>query len=359
MPHVRESRSALRIVTGSAALALVTWQALPRASQAEQAGQASEASQTIPASADPLPSWNDGPAKTAILKFVARTTTLGSTEFLPVEDRIATFDNDGTLWPEQPVVQAAFVAARVKAVTAKNPALAERQPFKALLTGDTGYLVQAGEPAAVELLAATSANMSDDAFDDEARRFFTTARHPRFGVPFTQLAYRPMVELLQLLRRHQWKTFLCSGGGEDFMRLVSQQMYGIPPEQVIGSELKKQWNADGQRSGLWRKAAISVINDKETKPVNIDAHIGKRPLFAAGNVRSGGDIAMLTYSGGSPRPSLQLLINHDDAAREFAYGEKDGASLAAARAHGFHVVSMKNDWRAIFFTAEPGKEMRK
>jgi hypothetical protein len=180
------------------------------------------------------------------------------------------------------------------------------------------------------------------------RRFFATARHPKLGLPFTALAYRPMVELMAFLGQHGFKVFVSSGGGVDFMRVVSQQMYGVPPEQVIGTALEKEPRQQGQQTVLWRKPIIETINDQEGKPVNIDRHIGRRPLLAAGNVRSGGDIAMLSYSQLPGRPSLQLLINHDDAAREFAYGESDGASLAAAARHGWQVVSMKHDWRVVF-----------
>jgi hypothetical protein len=300
------------------------------------------------ASPDPLPSWNEGRTKSASVDFVARVTTPGGRDFSPVERRIATFDNDGTLWPEVPIVQVAFVQGKLKAAVAKDPTLAQRQPFKAALAGDLGYLVEAGEPALVELLGVTSANMTDEQFGREARNFFAEARHPKFGVPYTDLAYRPMVELLEYLRAHGFETFISSGGGMDFMRLVSKLMYGIPPENVIGSRLKKEFRVDGERPVLWRTPDIAAINDKETKPVNIDAHIGKRPLMAAGNVRSGGDIAMLEYSQPPGRTSLQLLVNHDDAEREFAYGEKNQASLTAAREHGWHVVSIKRDWRTVF-----------
>jgi phosphoglycolate phosphatase-like HAD superfamily hydrolase len=303
--------------------------------------------------ASALPAWREGPVRRAICDFVARATDVNGRDHVPVEDRIATFDNDGTLWPEQPVIQGAFVLARLQTLAKQDPALAERQPFKAALAGDTKTLMAAGEPALIQLFATTSANMTDDQFVAEARRFFATARHPKLGVPYTALAYQPMVELLDYLRAHGFKTYLSSGGGADFMRVVSQRMYGIPPEQVIGSRPKKQLRRAGGAAVLFRIPEVAAINDKEAKPVNIDAQIGKRPVLAAGNVRSGGDIAMLEYSEGGPvlgrrRPSLQLLINHDDADREFAYGEKDDASLAAARARGWQVVSMKRDWRIVF-----------
>jgi phosphoglycolate phosphatase-like HAD superfamily hydrolase len=298
---------------------------------------------------DPLPSWRQGPARKAILAFLGRATTEGSRDFLPVAERIATFDNDGTLWPEQPIIQGAFVAARVRALAAKDRTLARRQPFQAVLEEDMAYLERAGEAAAAELLAATSANMTDEQFSDEVKAFFDSARHPKLGVLFTRLAYRPMVELIALLQQNGFRTYISSGGGTDFMRVVSQQMYRIPPEQVIGSSLRKEVRRmSGGGITLWRTPKPLTVNDKESKPVNIDLHVGRRPALAAGNVRSGGDIAMLEYTQVPGRPSLQLLVNHDDAQREFAYAEEDGASLAAARRQGWTVVSMKDDWKTVF-----------
>jgi hypothetical protein len=301
-----------------------------------------------PASVDPLPSWNEGANKSAILAFVARITDRDGKDFVPVAERIATFDNDGTLWPEQPVIQGLFVKARVEALTARDPSLAGRQPFKALLEGDERYLAEAGEPAIMALVSATSAGMTDEQYRAEVRRFFRTARHPTLAAPLTDLAYRPMVELMALLRGNGFKVFISSGGGVDFIRVISQQMYGVPPDQVIGTALVKEPRLLGRQTVLLRKPEIATINDKGGKPVNIDLHVGQRPLFAAGNVRSGGDIAMLSYSQVPSRPSLQLMINHDDLAREFVYGEKDGASLAAARANGWKVISMRDDWRVVF-----------
>ena len=298
--------------------------------------------------ADPLPSWNEGAAKQAVIDFVRRVTTPGSREFVPVPDRIATFDNDGTLWPEIPLIQGVFVLTRLKSMAARDPELASREPFKAALEGDRQYFAHDGERKAMQILSATSANLTQEQFDAEASQFFATARHPTLNAPFTALAYRPMVEVLELLRANGFQTYLCSGGGADFMRVVSQRMYGIPPEQVIGSSLAK---AAVERDGelvLWRKPAVAIINDKGTKPVNIDLHIGKRPIFAAGNVRSGGDIAMLEYSQGSPGASLQLMVNHDDGDREFSYREKDNESLRNAREHRWTIVSMKQDWKVIF-----------
>jgi hypothetical protein len=201
----------------------------------------------------------------------------------------------------------------------------------------------------MELFATTSTGMTEEEFEMDVAEFFATAKHPTLKLPFTALAYRPMVELLALLRARGFETYLCSGGGTDFMRVISRPMYGIPPEQVIGTSIATELVSRGGRPMLIREPALSgVVNDKEGKPVGIGLHVGRRPVFAAGNVRSGGDIAMLEYTQGSRRTSFELVIDHDDAAREFAYQEKNGATIAAARAHGWPVVSMKRDWRTIF-----------
>jgi hypothetical protein len=313
------------------------------------------AARTVPIAAqstDPLASWNDRAAKKAIVAFVARVTTPGE-DFVAPEERIATFDNDGTLWPEQPLVQVQFALERLRALAAQNPALAQRQPFKAALDGDTDTIMRSGPRAAMEIAALTLGNMPQEAFEATARSFFRTATHPRFGVAYTQLAYRPMVELLQYLRANGFTTFICSGGGADFVRIVSQQMYGVPPHQVIGSSLRKTFVEQDGRWVLWRTGEVASVNDKEDKPVGIDLHVGQRPVFAAGNVRSGGDIAMLRYAQDRPGASFRLLVSHDDAVREFAYGETDHTSLSAAITNRWTIVSMKNDWARIFDVPDP------
>jgi hypothetical protein len=301
----------------------------------------------VRAETDPLPSWNDGTVKQAITEFVSRITTPGSPNFVPVADRIATFDNDGTLWAEQPIVQGMFTLAKLKEMVATDPSLTQKQPFQAALAGDMAYFKQADEEAIVELLSLTHANMTQTQFEQEVQQFFKTGVYPTLKVPYTQVTYKPMVELLEYLRANGFQTWICSGGGVDFMRVVSQPLYGIPPQQVIGSHIKKEFTQKEGKFTLWRLPALGRINDKAGKPVGIDLHIGKRPVFAAGNVRSGGDIAMFTYSQ-QQQPSFQLLINHDDAQREFAYQEPDNASLNAARANGWQVVSMKKDWQTVF-----------
>jgi hypothetical protein len=313
----------------------------------------------VPAArADPLPSWHDGPSKRAILAFVSRVTTEGGPDFVPPAERIATFDNDGTLWPEQPVIEGVFALEKLKAMAARDSSLRQRQPFKAMLEGDRAYLSQAGPEAVLELITATHGSETEEQYEADVRRFFQSFRYPKLGLPLARLPYQPQVELLRYLRVNGFETWISSGGEIDFMREISETLYGIPPEQVIGSTLQKEFVQRDGRWVLWRKPALAAVNDKTGKPVGIDGHIGRRPIFVAGNVRSGGDIAMMQYSRGRAGPSLQILINHDDSTREFAYAEKDTASLKAARQYGFTVVSMKGDWRTIFSEASvaPGRK---
>jgi phosphoserine phosphatase len=317
-------------------------------------GAASGVNATRPASAqgagpDPLPSWNDCAAKRGILDFVARVTKAGGPDFVPVPDRIATFDNDGTLWAEKPLpVEVYFTLDRLRDLAARNPGLKERQPFKAALEGDTAFFREAGEKAVVELILATHTGMTQDQFAAEARQFFESERHPKLNRPFTEIAYQPMIELLGYLRQKGFQIWLCSGGTIDFMRVISQRLYGVPIDQVIGSEFKRESRIEGDRLVVWRLPEIDAVDDKEGKPVGIDRQIGKRPIFVAGNVFSGGDIAMMRYSKGRAGPSFQLLINHDDAEREFAYSEKNDESLDAAKRFGFTVANIKSDWKTIF-----------
>ena len=299
---------------------------------------------------DPLPSWNDGPIKRRIIDYVVRTTTAGGADFIPPDERLATFDNDGTLWVEKPTyTQVAFVLARAQRLAAANPSLKKKEPYKAALAGDVATLDQAGQKELMELFAVTSTGMTQEEFARDVAEFFATAQHPTLHLPYTALAYRPMVELLALLRERGFETWLCSGGGTDFMRVISQPLYGIPPEQVIGTSVATELISRSGRLSLVRKPALAgVVNDKEGKPVGIGLHVGRRPVFAAGNVRSGGDIAMLAYTQANRRPTFEIVIDHDDAEREFAYQEKNGETVAAARANGWPVVSMKRDWKTIF-----------
>lgn len=336
----RVIQHALSIVLISIALGLSAAQ--PAVSQRAQPGQG-----------DPLPSWNDGEAKRGIIDFVTRVTREGGPDFTPVADRIATFDNDGTLWVEKPLpVEVYFTLARVRELAAKDPSLKERQPFKAALEGDAAYFHEAGAKAVLELILATHSGMTQEQFAAEARQFMEKARHPKLNRPFTEITYQPMIELLAYLRRNGFQTWLCSGGTIDFMRAFAPQIYSVPVEQIIGSELKLESRMKGDRLVIWRLPEIDAINDKMGKPVGIDRRIGKRPVFVAGNVLSGGDIAMMQYSKGRAGPSFQLLINHDDAAREFAYAEKDNASLNAAKKYGFTVANIKSDWKTVFVAGQ-------
>ena len=311
--------------------------------------QAPSPAAPAPVVVDALPSWQRGPTRAAIEEFVARVTTPDGPDFVPPAERIATFDNDGTLWIEKPLPnEVFFVLARVRELARANPSLARRQPFKAALEGDAAYFHEAGIPAIAELINTTHSGMTQEDFATEVRAFIQTATHPRLKRPFTALTYAPMRELLDYLRGHDFDVWICSGGTADFMRVFSEQLYGVPPDHVIGTQLKRESRREAGRLSIFRLPAIDSLNDKDVKPVNIDRQIGRRPVFVGGNVLSGGDIAMMEYSRGRPGPSFQLLVNHDDASREVAYEEKDGASLAAAKSFGFTVVSMKNDWTTVF-----------
>jgi hypothetical protein len=305
------------------------------------------------AQADPLPSWNDGAAKSSITNFVARVTTQGGPDFVPVDQRIATFDNDGTLWIEQPMyVQFAFILDRVKALAPQNPGWKTRQPFKAVLDGDMKALAASGEKGLVELMAATHAGMTVDEFAKIVTDWLSTARHPRFKKPYTELVYQPMLELLAHLRANGFKTFIVSGGGIEFMRPWTERVYGIPPEQVVGSSIKTRFEMRDGQPRLFRLPQINFIDDKAGKPVGINQHIGRRPIAAFGN--SDGDLEMLqwtTMSGSGVR--LGLIVHHTDAEREYAYdrqshvGKLDKA-LDAAAVNKWTVVDMKQDWKRVF-----------
>lgn len=297
--------------------------------------------------ADPLPSWRDGAAKQAILRFVRDTTTPGGPDFVAPADRIAIFDNDGTLWREDPRAELLFVAHLARARTEADPTLGAQSPYREFLADPRGYL-QRGDTAALQLLHAVYGNTALESFQDEARRFLAVARHPRSRAPLRDGIYQPMLELLGLLRAQGYQTWLCAGSTADFMRAFAADYYGIAPQQVIGSRLALRFRETAQGNAVWREPRVDSFNDKENKPANIALQIGKRPVFAAGNVGGAGDIAMLAYSQGRRGPSFQLLIDHDDAQRESAYTEPDGASLKAAAAHRWTVVSMRRDWQRVF-----------
>jgi hypothetical protein len=248
-------------------------------------------------------------------------------------------------------VQVAYALHQMKQIAPEHPEWKGKQPYQAAIDGNEKYFVDdmlAGGHAIFEVMQLTHAGMSIEAFDQNVRAFFKSAQHPKYKVPFTQIGYVPMVELLQYLRANDFKTYICSGGGIDFMRVIAPDMYGIVPENVIGSNAR---NVFQQVDGKWQltKTAKDLFNnDKLGKPVGIDLHIGRVPIFSAGNVRTGGDIAHLTYCRSNTLPTLQLMLNHDDAEREYAYSEKDNASLKAAKQQGWHVVSIKDDWKRVF-----------
>jgi phosphoglycolate phosphatase-like HAD superfamily hydrolase len=299
-----------------------------------------------------LPSWNDSAAKSAIIDFVARVTAEGGLEYVPPPQRIATFDNDGTLWCEQPYqVQVFFLIERVKALAAKDPSLKEQQPYKALLEHDHATLHSLGKKAIMELFAATHAGMSEDEFDKIARDFFATTRHPRFGRRFDHLTYRPQIELLGYLRDNGFKTFIVSGGGIDLIRAFAEEAYGIPREQVVGSSAKLRFEMQGATANLMKLAELNSFDDREVKPANIGLHIGRRPILAFGN--SDGDLAMMRYTLSGKGARLALLIHHDDAEREVAY-DRDfklsplAEALDKAKDYGITVVSMNRDWNVVF-----------
>ncbi len=301
----------------------------------------------------PLPSWQDGPAKQAITSFVAKVTKVGSPDFVPPAERIATFDNDGTLWAEQPMyVQLAFALDRVKVLAPQHPEWKTQEPFASLLKGDTKRALAGGVQSMLEIVTATHAGMTTTEFERIVKDWIATARNPRTGRLYTEMAYQPMLELLAYLRANGFKTFLVSGGGVEFMRPWTERVYGVPPEQVVGSSIKTKYGYRDGKPVLMRLPEMNFIDDKTGKPVGINAHIGRRPIAAFGN--SDGDRQMLewTQAGGGAR--LMMLVHHDDAGREWAYGAKSkigtfsDALLAEARKNGWTVISMKNDWRRIF-----------
>jgi hypothetical protein len=299
-----------------------------------------------------LPSWNDGPTKQAIVAFVASVTTPGARSYVARGDRIAVFDNDGTLWPEQPLpFQLMFVLDRIRALAPQHPDWKEREPFKAILAGDVQSALAGGERAAAELTAATHAGMTTDEFAAQVKDWIRTARHPRFNRPYTDLAYQPMLELLAYLRTHGFKTFIVSGGGIDFMRAWAQQVYGIPPEQVIGSQGRLSFELREGRPVLLKLPQIDLVDDGPGKPVAIQKHIGRRPLAAFGN--SDGDLPMLQWTMAGQGSRFALIVHHTDAEREWAYdraapiGKLDKA-MEEAQAKGWTIVDMKRDWKRVF-----------
>jgi hypothetical protein len=312
--------------------------------------------------ADPLPSWNDGPAKQSIIAFVEKVTKPDSPDFVPVPERIATFDNDGTLWTEQPVpVQFYFVADRVKALAPQHPEWKDREPFASLLIGDLKTTLEGGDHGLMELFMVTHTGMTTDEFAQMVTDWIATAKHPQTGRRFLDMTYQPMLEVLAYLRANEFKNFIVSGGGIEFMRPWTEEAYGIPPEQVIGSSMKTKFELRNGKAVLVRLPALNFNDDKADKPVGINQHIGRRPIAAFGN--SVGDRQMLEYAQGGGGARFGLLVLHDDASREFAYGPARGlpdvkygyftsALEELAKKNGWTVVSMKDDWKQVFPVAQ-------
>jgi phosphoserine phosphatase len=302
--------------------------------------------------ADALPSWNDGPAKAAIVAFVTRVTTQGGPDFVPVAERIATFDNDGTLWSEQPLYfQFAFVLDRVKALAAMHPEWQSEEPFRSVLANDIKGALASGEEGLVKMAMATHAGMSTDEFDGIVTDWLAGARHSKLQRPYTELVYQPMLELLAYLRANGFKTYIVSGGGIEFMRAFSERVYGVPPEQVIGSSIKTKFELRDGKPAILRLPEIDFIDDKAGKPVAIQKFIGRRPIAAFGN--SDGDLQMLQWTAASDGPHLALIVHHTDAEREWAYDREShigtlDKALDEAAARGWTVVSMKDDWKTVY-----------
>jgi phosphoglycolate phosphatase-like HAD superfamily hydrolase len=319
---------------------------MPLAGLAQQAG-------------DPLPSWNDGPTKQAILDFVKTTTDPASPKFVPPEARIATFDQDGTLWVEQPMyTQVVYCLERVPAVVAKRPELKKVEPFKTVLSGNRQAMAKLSMKDLEKILAATLTGMTVDEFQAEVKKWLATAKDSRWHRPYTQLIYQPMIEVLKYLRANGYKTYIVTGGGQDFVRVYSQKVYGIPPEQVVGTAGGTKYGYDQSGKPILTKELKLLLNDdKAGKPEGIHLIIGRRPYAAFGN--SGGDRQMLEYTGAGDGARLMMLVRHDDGKREYAYGPAQGlpntkvgtfnqALYDEAKEKGWVIISMKKDWKKIF-----------
>ena len=305
---------------------------------------------------DPLPSWNEGKTKEAIVDFAVRTSTAGSGDYVPVNERVAVFDNDGTLWCEMPVpVQAFFVNDRLKVLASLHPEWQRTEPFKSMLAGDIKTAMATGVKGLADLGMATHAGMTTEEFVAIARDWLSKARHPKLNRPYTEAIYQPMLEVLAFLRARGFATFIVSGGGVEFMRVFAEEVYGVPPHQVIGSTIKTHFEMRNGKPILLREPVLDFFDDKANKPVNINKYIGRRPIACFGN--SDGDREMLiwtTVGRADGRPSLGVIVHHTDAEREFAYdrqhvlsGQLDKA-LDEAETNGWILADMKNDWNAVF-----------
>lgn len=341
--------------TGVAATVLAA--VAPRANTQPAAGTTDSSSsdprvQAQPSAVDPLPSWHEGKAKSAILEFVKKTTAEGSPDFVPVTDRIAVFDNDGTLWPENPIpFEVAFALDTAKAMMGKKPELRDKPAYKALAAGDIAALTDNHLKLLIELVMATHTGQTTEEFNKSVADWIATAKHPRFNRPYSETTYQPMQEVLKLLRANGYKTYIVSGGGQDFMRVWAQKVYGIPPEQVVGSVIKTKYELKDDEPTLTILPEFVLYDDKAAKAVAIHHFIGKTPVMCFGN--SDGDHEMLQLTTIGRNPSFGLIVHHTDAEREYAYDAKPKSSgklveaLEAAPKRGWIVVDMKNDWKQV------------
>jgi phosphoglycolate phosphatase-like HAD superfamily hydrolase len=306
----------------------------------------------LSAQADPLPSWNDTPAKKAIIEFVEGVTKKGSPDFVPKPERIAVFDNDGTLWSEQPMYfQVFYIIDRVKELAPQHPEWKTEEPIASLLKGDIKGVQSTGMEGLMKLVAATHAGMTTEEFTESVSKWISSAKHPKTGKPLTKMIFQPMVELLAYLRANGFRTYIVSGGGIEFMRPWTEKTYGIPPEQVVGSSLKLKYEVKNGKPVLMKLAEIDLVDDHAGKPVGIQSHIGRRPIFAAGN--SDGDFEMLEWTTAGDGQRFGLLVHHTDAEREWAYDRESSFgrlahALDEAPGRGWTVVDMKRDWEEIF-----------
>ena len=302
--------------------------------------------------ADPLSSWAERPAKSAIVQFVQSVTEKGGKDYVPPEERIATFDNDGTLWVEYPLyTQFLFAFDRVKELAPKHPEWKTKQPFKALLEGDMKTVGASGLKGLLEIALTAHAGVTATEYAEEAGKWLRTTRHEKFKRPYVECIYQPQLELLAYLRAHEFKTFIVSGGGMAFMRPITEEVYGLPPWQVVGSSVVSEFQIKDGKSDLVRSEKINFFDDKAAKPVGIYDHIGRRPILAFGN--SDGDMQMIEYTTGAEGSRLGLFLHHTDGVREFAYDRKSyvgtlDKALGQAEAKGWIIVDMKNDWKRVF-----------
>jgi len=296
----------------------------------------------------PLPGWRDSPVKQRILAFVTDVTTPGGQRYVTPAGRIAVFNDDGTLWPEKPRAQGMFALKRLRSLAGNHPEWQTQLPYAAALTLGSKYLQEASDEAVLQLVATAYAGRTQDTFREEVREFFATARHPRFDRPYTQLAYGPMRELVDHLRANGFRVFISTSGSVDVARVLAEELYGIPADDVMGSSVVSTLREEDGRMVLRRLGTVHALNDGPRRPASIDLHVGRRPILAVGHISSGGDVDMLRYSQQPGVPNLQVLIRHDDFEREYAYDEPDGASIKAANASGWAQVSMRFDWLRVF-----------